>query len=375
MKLCDYGCGQEAKHQLKNGKWCCSKSVNSCPGYLSIRPKKRKIIKPKKCNIYHKCDYGCGQNANYIFNNGKYCCSLHWKKCKNQKTLQHIKYEFINVLNKIIKSKIVNEYKKIEKLCDYGCGNKGNYLFKNDIWCCEKYAAQCPILKAKNKKNNTGKNNHFYKKIHKLKSINLMKIHSTHTIETIKKKHLLFSKIEEIRYNPDKPEEKEIQVHCKNHNCPNSKEQGGWFTPTKPQIYERIRQIENEDGNGGCYFYCSETCKQQCPLYHFHGTDPFKEKSKTLLYAPGELQTWKTQVKKLDNSTCQICGSKKNIHVHHIIPQKLEPFFALDPVNGICLCEKCHYKYGHKTNTECSTKNLASKTCIGDLYEATNYGC
>lgn len=31
MKLCDYGCGKEAKYPLKNGKWCCSKSQNSCP--------------------------------------------------------------------------------------------------------------------------------------------------------------------------------------------------------------------------------------------------------------------------------------------------------------------------------------------------------
>ena len=31
MPLCDYGCGQEATHQLKNGKWCCCKSYNSCP--------------------------------------------------------------------------------------------------------------------------------------------------------------------------------------------------------------------------------------------------------------------------------------------------------------------------------------------------------
>lgn len=27
---CDYGCGKEAKYQIKNGKWCCSKSSNSC---------------------------------------------------------------------------------------------------------------------------------------------------------------------------------------------------------------------------------------------------------------------------------------------------------------------------------------------------------
>ena len=29
-KLCDYGCGQGAKYQLKNGKWCCTSYWNSC---------------------------------------------------------------------------------------------------------------------------------------------------------------------------------------------------------------------------------------------------------------------------------------------------------------------------------------------------------
>ncbi len=28
--LCNYGCGQEAKHQFKNGKWCCEDSCNKC---------------------------------------------------------------------------------------------------------------------------------------------------------------------------------------------------------------------------------------------------------------------------------------------------------------------------------------------------------
>lgn len=27
---CSYGCGQEAKYQLKNGKWCCESSSNKC---------------------------------------------------------------------------------------------------------------------------------------------------------------------------------------------------------------------------------------------------------------------------------------------------------------------------------------------------------
>ena len=36
--ICDYGCGQEAKHQFKNGKWCCGESYVSCP---EVRQKNR----------------------------------------------------------------------------------------------------------------------------------------------------------------------------------------------------------------------------------------------------------------------------------------------------------------------------------------------
>ena len=31
INLCSYGCGREARFQLKNGKWCCEPSCNSCP--------------------------------------------------------------------------------------------------------------------------------------------------------------------------------------------------------------------------------------------------------------------------------------------------------------------------------------------------------
>lgn len=42
--LCEYGCGQEAHFQLKNGKWCCSSNCNSCP---------EKRIKSSKSLIGH----------------------------------------------------------------------------------------------------------------------------------------------------------------------------------------------------------------------------------------------------------------------------------------------------------------------------------
>ena len=31
IELCDYGCGRQARFKMKNGKFCCSKSQNSCP--------------------------------------------------------------------------------------------------------------------------------------------------------------------------------------------------------------------------------------------------------------------------------------------------------------------------------------------------------
>lgn len=30
-KMCEYGCGRQAHYQMKNGKWCCQPSYNSCP--------------------------------------------------------------------------------------------------------------------------------------------------------------------------------------------------------------------------------------------------------------------------------------------------------------------------------------------------------
>jgi hypothetical protein len=42
--LCEYGCGNEAIHQFKNGKWCCSLSSNSCNSFKN-NPKRIKLIK------------------------------------------------------------------------------------------------------------------------------------------------------------------------------------------------------------------------------------------------------------------------------------------------------------------------------------------
>lgn len=44
MNICDYGCGQEATFQFKNGKWCCHKSFNACPERIRINKETNKDI-------------------------------------------------------------------------------------------------------------------------------------------------------------------------------------------------------------------------------------------------------------------------------------------------------------------------------------------
>jgi len=84
--LCDYGCGKEAIYQLKNGKWCCQKSQNSCDAV-----KNKVVIEITDFEGYKICDYGCGEKASYRFTNGKVCCCYSYKSCsavreKNKKS-------------------------------------------------------------------------------------------------------------------------------------------------------------------------------------------------------------------------------------------------------------------------------------------------
>jgi len=282
---CEYGCGQDAKHQFKNGKWCCNRNVMQCLAYK------------KKISIIHK-----GRKA--------------WNKG----------------LTKEINS-----------------GMKKNSENNKKTWGNPKAKFKTKSFKVKRSIANKGSNNPMFGKSHPNKI----------SISKIKMRYLFFFKIEEMRYNPDKPNKKEIQVHCKNHKCKNSKERGGWFTPTRIQIAERIRQLEDINGNGGSYFYCSLECKNICPLYGLKD-DPFKDNNK-ILYTQSEYQQFREYVLKRDNYKCQYCSEKAE-HVHHERPQKLEPFFALDPDLAWSVCKNCHYEKGHRD--ECSTGNLSKKRCI-----------
>jgi len=255
-------------------------------------------------------------------------------------------------------------------ICEYGCGRKAKHQFKNKKWCCENHYSKCPNKRKENiggkrfseelrqkmsnlAKIRIGKHNPFFGKTHSDKTKNHLKNIQKLSIEVIEIKYPLFYKIEEIRYNSDKTE---IQVRCKNHNCQNSKDKNGWFTPTYSQLYERIRNIEKHNIDNA-YFYCCDKCKQECPLFNLK-FDPFKLEKQH--YTQEEYNIWRNEVLKRAEYKCEYCGNRAT-HAHHSRPQKLEPFFSLDPDFGISCCEKCHYKYGHKD--ECSTGQLANIIC------------
>lgn len=59
IKLCEYGCGQEAQHQMSNGKWCCENFYTKCPklrekNIIGSTGKKRTNDFKRKISLVHK---------------------------------------------------------------------------------------------------------------------------------------------------------------------------------------------------------------------------------------------------------------------------------------------------------------------------------
>ena len=336
MKLCDYGCGQEAKYQFKNGKWCCSKYRTQCS---YVRNELSRRFKGEN-NIW----YGKKRDGKNNPMWGKKHLNSTKRKIGLANSNRIVSNETKKKLSIVGKGRVCSEQTK-EKISQSQKGRSWIEVYG------EEKALYLKRIQSKQRKNKSWEEIYGKEKAETIRKKYIL------TIDVINKKYPLFSKIEEMRYNPDKPGEYEIQVHCKNHNCPNSKEQGGWFTPASRQISERIRQLEHENGTSGSYFYCSDECKNECPLYNLR-RDPFQNKK--LLYTQEEYNKFREFVLERDNYKCCYCG-KLAEHVHHERPQKLEPFFSLDPDLAWSVCSKCHYKYGHKD--ECSTGKLANKIC------------
>lgn len=170
-----------------------------------------------------KCEYGCNQNAQYLFKNGKYCCSDEWFRCpkKKKERSNQRKIEWKNFSETFKKDRNKNISKKIKK------------------------AWEDPETREKWVRSMQGNN--------------------SLSIRILTDRYPKFINIEKVR-------EINNNIECKCKEC------NKWFQPTYIQLYERIRQIENEDGNGCSYLFCSSTCKYISEYYYKnHRGDPLKQ--------------------------------------------------------------------------------------------------
>ena len=246
------------------------------------------------------CIYGCGQESTFKNKSGKSTCSKYWQQCPVKRKATSIKSkethntnEFKEKVRKNTLRQLANEteeqknqrIKKIKESCNTPEFIDKQRSYTTTRWTDEEFREKViPLMKkdsfsrkkssksAKNRfKNETPDERNLRIKKAKLGSKKYFDNESVkkRTIEKIKMKYPIFHLEEEIRYNPNKPGEKEIQVRCKNNKCEHSKENNGWFTPSNRQIEIRIDGFDNNTS----YFYCSDECKNECILFKLKG-DP-----------------------------------------------------------------------------------------------------
>ena len=57
---------------------------------------------------------------------------------------------------------------------------------------------------------------------------------------------------------------------------------------------------------------------------------------------------------------CNVCGTKEDLNVHHIVPFHIDKSKELDPKNLITLCNSngCHFTFGHLFNWSAYNPNV-----------------
>lgn len=58
--------------------------------------------------------------------------------------------------------------------------------------------------------------------------------------------------------------------------------------------------------------------------------------------AIGNVESFKKQAEKRNNGTCSLCGSNKNLEMHHIKPKFVYPELKYELDNIMFLCHECH---------------------------------
>jgi len=162
--------------------------------------------------------------------------------------------------------------------------------------------------------------------------------------------------VEEIRR--DQNDNNLLQVKCT--YC------GRWFNPTILEVRTRDKAIR--DGNDNNRLYCSNSCKQECPIYKKSPEQLMREDAiRAGLLEPNDYnREVQPELRQLvfarDNYTCQICGSKENLHCHHYRGIWQDQLESADIDNCVTLCRNCHIYKAH-SQPGCTYYDMRRKYC------------
>lgn len=112
------------------------------------------------------------------------------------------------------------------------------------------------------------------------------------------------------------------------------------------------------------HYYCSQKCKSEHqrtillgknnPSYINGLSHDYRVRFRII----EGYKTWREEVYKRDNYTCQCCGNNKghNLNAHHLESYNKNKNKRTELENGITLCDKCHKKFhkmfGYGNNTK-----------------------
>jgi 5-methylcytosine-specific restriction endonuclease McrA len=148
---------------------------------------------------------------------------------------------------------------------------------------------------------------------------------------------------EEVRRNEE--DKNILEVECT--YC------GKWYIPSRSDIRHRINSI-NGESKGEQNLYCSDNCKNLCPIYGkkpetLIREDAIKAGRLSWLELDREVQPeLRKMVLERDKYQCVKCGSEGPLHCHHIYPVSTNPLESADVDNCMTLCVDCHKKAHQK---------------------------
>lgn len=282
-------------------------------------------------NSYTKLNYICskGHKHNIVWQNWQQGQRCPYCAKKAKPFIEFVKEAFEKEGYILLDTVYVNANTKLNYICPNG--HEHSIIWNN--W---NHNHRCPTCYLNNI---TGQGNHRWKGGIVKRDVSLYNTYNDR-----------ISYCEETRRDPN--ETILLQVRCTKCNK--------WFTPNLNQINSRINAL-NSFNNAEHRFYCSDECRHSCSVF---GKKKYSYNDKRYKTNPNftsaDLKIWSDEVLKRAGYICEYCSAPAE-HAHHIQPKKVEPFYALDPENGVACCKSCHYKYGH--NKECSTSNLASILC------------